>query len=63
MDFEVITEEGTILKGVIYSKNMSLNNICSLLKNEFNLDNNKLFINKEKNRVELDILFLQKIQF
>jgi pyruvate formate-lyase activating enzyme-like uncharacterized protein len=60
-DFEVITEEGTILKGVIYSKNMSLSNLIVLLKSEFNLDNINFFINKEKERIELNILFLEKI--
>jgi len=60
-DFEVITNEGTILKGVIYVKNMSLNDLYDLLKEEFNIEDSKLFVNKEKKRIELNILFLQKI--
>jgi len=60
-DFEVITKEGTILKGVIYSNVMSPKKIYTLLKNEFNIDKDKLFINKEKKRIEIDILILQKI--
>jgi hypothetical protein len=60
-NFEVITDEGTILKGMISSENMSIDNLIFLLKNEFNIENRELFVNKEKNRIELDILFLEKI--
>jgi pyruvate formate-lyase activating enzyme-like uncharacterized protein len=60
-NYEVITDEGTLLKGVIYTKNMSLIKICNLLKKEFNIQNDQLFINKGKKRVELNILVLQKI--
>lgn len=60
-DYEVITDEGTILKGVIYAKNMSLGKLHNLLKKEFSIQNNQLIINKEKKRIELNILVLQKI--
>jgi len=60
-NFEVITNEGTILKGVIPLKNLSIDNFIFLLKNEFNIENNKLFVNKGKNRIELNILILNKI--
>jgi pyruvate formate-lyase activating enzyme-like uncharacterized protein len=60
-DFEVITKEGTILKGVIYSETISLNSLIDLLINDFNLKNGQFFVNKEKNRIELNILFLEEI--
>ncbi|KYK21068.1 hypothetical protein AYK21_00910 [Thermoplasmatales archaeon SG8-52-2] len=60
-DFEVITKEGTILKGVIYSKSKSLNSLIDLLMTDFNLKNDQFFVNKEKNRIELNILFLEEI--
>ena len=60
-DHEVITDEGTLLKGVIYSKNISLNNLLDFLKNVSNIHNNQLYVNKEKERIELNILVLQKI--
>ena len=59
--YEVITDDGTILKGVIYSKKMSLNKLYYLLKKKFNIQNSQLFVNKEKKRVELNILVLQEI--
>ncbi len=59
--YEVITDDGTILKGVIYSKKMSLNKLYYLLKKKFNIQNNQLFVNKEKKRVELNILVLQEV--
>ena len=60
-DFEVITKEGTILKGVIYSKNKPINSLINLLITDFNLKNDQFYINKEKNRIELNILFLEEI--
>jgi pyruvate formate-lyase activating enzyme-like uncharacterized protein len=59
--YDVITDEGTLLKGVIYVKNMSLSKLCNLLKKKFNVQNNQLFVNKEKKRIEMNILILQKI--
>jgi pyruvate formate-lyase activating enzyme-like uncharacterized protein len=60
-DFEVITEEGTILKGVVYSNKMPLKNLILLLKNDFNLNEHKFCLNNKKNRIELNILYLEKI--
>ena len=59
--FEVITDEGTLLKGVIYSDNISLNNVCIMLKQDFNIEKNQLYVNKDKKRIEMNILLLQKI--
>ena len=60
-DYDVITEEGTLLKGVIYAKKMSLNNLYDFLKKEYKVQNNQLYVNKEKKRIEVNILFLQRI--
>ena len=60
-DYEVITEEGTLLKGVVYPKNMSLDRLNNILKKEFRIRDNQLYINKVKKRIELDILSLERI--
>ena len=56
---DIITEEGTILKGIIEpSQKHSISSIKSILDKELNLTAKKYVINKEKKRVELhpDIL-------
>jgi len=60
-DIDIITNEGTLLKGVIYSEDYSLNDLFNLLKKEFKIKDNQLYVNKVKKRIELNILFLQKI--
>jgi hypothetical protein len=58
-DFEIITEEGTILKGIIESSDIKLNEIVHLLKEKFNIGTSKFFVNT--NRVEIEIKTLKKI--
>lgn len=60
-DFDIITDEGTLLKGVIYSKKMSLKELQSLLKKGYKISNKKLFLNEGKNRMEIPIWKLEKI--
>lgn len=61
--FEVITDEGTILKGIILFKNLKLQHIKNLLKNKFSVSINQIFLNDEKNRIELPIWILEKIAY
>jgi len=58
---DIITDDGTLLKGVIYTDNKPLKNIANLLINNFKLENNDLYIDKEKDRIELGIWNLEKI--
>ncbi len=61
-DYEIISDEGTIIKGVIYpNDNFSLSMIYSKLINEFKLKRDKLYKNYDKNRIEVDVLELNKI--
>jgi len=60
-EYEIITEDGTLLKGVIYTKNKSLSELYNSLKQEFNIDGKKIFLNKDKKRIEIDLLILEKI--
>ena len=60
-DFEIITDEGTLLKGVIYSQKMSLNEIFNFLKQEYKIKDRNIYLDKEKNRIEIPILKLNKI--
>lgn len=59
-EYEIISEDGTLLKGMIYSKE-SLKESFLLLKNEFKIKSNLIFLNKQKNRIEIAIWLLEKI--
>lgn len=60
-DFETITNDGTIIKGIILSKKYPILKIKQILKNEYNLNNSQFFMNFSKNRIELGVLILEKI--
>jgi pyruvate formate-lyase activating enzyme-like uncharacterized protein len=60
-DFDIITDEGTLLKGVIYSNKMQLNELNDFLKSEFKIKEKIIYINEEKNRLEIPIIILEKI--
>ena len=60
-EFEVITKQGTLLKGVVYSKKMSLKQAYELLIQNYNIEDKYVFINKEKNRIEIAIWLLEEI--
>ena len=59
--FEVITDDGTILKGAIYKSNVSLPQLFLFLKNEYDIPEKFLFIDKEKNRIEIGLWILEEI--
>lgn len=59
--YDVISKEGTLLKGVIYSKTLSAEALYRLLKQEFKTEDNLIFLNKKKKRLEIAIWILEKI--
>ena len=59
--YEVISDDGTLLKGVIYTLNMSLQGLYKTLKQEYGIDDDYIFINNEKNRIEVAVWILEKI--
>jgi pyruvate formate-lyase activating enzyme-like uncharacterized protein len=59
---DIITEEGTILKGIIeLPANSSLFSLQKLLQTMFQLLPNTLYVSKENNRIELHPYILEKI--
>ena len=60
-EYEIISDDGTLIKGLIFSQKMSLKELYDSLKQEFNIDNNHIFLNKEKKRVEIGLWILEKI--
>lgn len=60
-DHEIISDEGTLLKGVIYTQNMSLQKLYESLKQEFDIPDGHIFLHKEKNRIEIGVWILEKI--
>jgi pyruvate formate-lyase activating enzyme-like uncharacterized protein len=59
--YEIITNEGLLLKGVIYPRSYSVSKINKILLEIYNLNANQFFINREKNRIELSIKILEDI--
>ena len=58
---EIINDGGTLLKGVIYTKKISLQNLNESIKKEFKIDDKYIFINEEKERLEVGLWILEKI--
>ncbi len=59
--YDVISSEGTLLKGIISSKNLSLKGIYKILKDKYKIDEDYIFINNKKKRIEIAIWVLEKI--
>jgi pyruvate formate-lyase activating enzyme-like uncharacterized protein len=59
--YDVITKDGTLIKGVIYPSNLSLAQVRSYLKKTWNVPPHLLFVDTEKKRVELAPWLLEKI--
>ena len=59
--YDVISSEGTLLKGIISSKNLSLKSIYKILKDDYKIEEDYFFINNKKKRVEIAIWILEKI--
>jgi pyruvate formate-lyase activating enzyme-like uncharacterized protein len=58
--YDVITEEGTLLKGVIYPQT-TLKEIYNRLTQKFEIKDKYIYMNKDKNRIELATWILEKI--
>ena len=58
---DIITKDGTLLKGVIYTGSKTLKNIANLLINDYKLNTKEFYIDHEKKRIELGIRKLDKI--
>jgi hypothetical protein len=60
-DHEIITKEGTILKGIVVSSDKTLKQLKAILLDNFEIDETHLFLNKKKNRIELPLFLLENI--
>jgi hypothetical protein len=59
--YDVITKDGTLLKGVIYPSNLSLESLLILLQKKKKIPAHLLCLDYEKERVEIAAWLLQKI--
>ena len=58
--YDVITKEGTLIKGAIYSTKNSLRKLSTILQETYGIPNHLFFVDKEKKRVELAAWLLEK---
>lgn len=59
--YDIITKEGTLMKGVIFSTRTSLRKLAKSLQDTYNIPEHLLYIDKDKKRVELAAWLLEKI--
>jgi uncharacterized protein len=60
-DYEIITDDGTLLKGIVYPVNISVIKLYQLIVQTYPIQQRHITINKTKNRVELGVWILEKI--
>ena len=58
---EIISDDGTLLKGIILSSKKPLKELYELIMQTYDIDDSHIVINKEKNRIELGLWILEKI--
>jgi pyruvate formate-lyase activating enzyme-like uncharacterized protein len=59
--YDVITNEGTLIKGVIYPSDRSLASLLSVLQKTYIVPSHLLYLDSEKKRIELAAWVLEKI--
>ena len=59
--YEVITPDGTLLKGVIYSSDSSLLELLSLLHTVYDISDKFVFFDRAKKRIEIGLWILERI--
>lgn len=59
--YEIISEEGTIIKGVIYTSDKAIIKLYNLLKKDYNISERFMFIDNKKNRIEIGVWILEKL--
>jgi len=60
-EYEVITEDGTLVKGVVDNLKLSSEKLINLIKEEFAIPEKYFYYDKDKNRVEIGLWILEKI--
>jgi pyruvate formate-lyase activating enzyme-like uncharacterized protein len=59
--YDIITRDGTLMKGTVYPSDDSLNRLAALLKKTYKIPSHLLFVDTEKKRVEIAVWVLEKI--
>jgi pyruvate formate-lyase activating enzyme-like uncharacterized protein len=58
-EYDVVTEDGTVMKGIIYTND--LNAAAELLRNEYDVPDELMFIDLERNRMEIAPWIVEEI--
>jgi pyruvate formate-lyase activating enzyme-like uncharacterized protein len=59
--YDVLTNDGTLIKGAIYPSHMTLKRLALVLQETYNVPLHLLFLDTEKKRIELAAWLLQKL--
>jgi len=60
-EYEVISDEGTLLKGIICPGSNTLDNALIALQDKYRIEQKFFYLDKEKNRIEIGVWILEKI--
>ena len=58
---DVITDEGMLLKGIVLHKKMTLSKVYCFIRDQFRIDVKYIYVDNEKNRIEVASWILEKI--
>jgi pyruvate formate-lyase activating enzyme-like uncharacterized protein len=61
--YDVITKDGTFLKGVVYPNKISVQHLATLLTHTYKIPAHLLFVDDERKRIELAPWLLEKIAY
>jgi pyruvate formate-lyase activating enzyme-like uncharacterized protein len=59
--YDVITKEGTLLKGAVYPSYTSVRSLYSLLQKTYSIPSHLLYLDVDKKRVEIAVWLLEKV--
>jgi hypothetical protein len=59
--YDVISDDGTLVKGVVCKQDVSLHETIALLKHRFDIPDKYIFLDREKHRIEIGLWILEKI--
>lgn len=62
-EYEIVTEDGTILKGIIVSHEIPLSEIKKTLIKDFRINKKHIYVNFNKKRVEIPLFILEEIVY
>jgi pyruvate formate-lyase activating enzyme-like uncharacterized protein len=62
-EYEIITDVGTLIKGIIQNSDKNIKDLYLFIKQKYEIPDKYIFINQDKNRIEIGLWILEEIAF